>query len=108
MADILFAQRIDQAKNVQYATPTTGQTVTAAATDNYILINPAGTLVALTVVLPPTPYDKQEVTIATSQIITGFTLTSAKSVLSALTTMALGGFATYKYNSTADFWFRVG
>lgn len=105
---IEFPQRVIQAPNVQYETPATGATVTVASDTHVLQLNPAGTIAALTVVFPAAPYNKQLLTISSSQIVTAVTVTSVKSVLGALTTLVVAGFASYRYNSTADFWFREG
>lgn len=91
--------------SVQYATPTTGQTVTGDGSQ-IIIINPAGTLAALTVVLPASPTDGQQCVLATSQILTSLTITGT--IVGTLTTLALGGFARFVYSATAAKWFRAG
>lgn len=90
----------------QYAAPTTGQTVTAGAGVDRLLIDPAGTLLALTVVLPASPSDGQSFTIATSQAITTLTITG--SIVGTLATLALGGYARFIYSATAAKWLRAG
>lgn len=90
---------------MQYAAPTTGQTVTAAAGVDRLLIDPAGTLVALTVVLPASPVDGQLFIIATSQIITSLTITGT--IIGSLSTLVLGGSARFIYSATAAKWFRA-
>lgn len=92
-------------RSIQYAAPTTGQTVTADGS-NVLLLNPAGTLVALTVTLPANPSDGQDFVVATSQIITTLTITGT--IIGTLTTLALGGFARFVYSATAAKWFRAG
>ena len=68
-----------QVGSVQYVTPTTGATVTVNATGKVaLLINPAGTLLALTVALPGSPSDGDVVTISSSQIITGLTISEGR------------------------------
>ena len=93
---------------VQYATPTTGSTVTVGTT-GYIqlVINPAGSLLALTVALPGSPQNGDVLELCSSQAITTLTM-SGGTVIGALTTMAIGTFASYIFNSTAGQWFRNG
>lgn len=92
----------------QYTTPTAGATVTVTAGRNVtVLLNPAGTLATLTVALQGSPVDGDIVTIGTSQIITVLTV-SGGTLVGTLTTLALGGYATFQYNSTATKWFRIG
>lgn len=101
---------IPLATATQYATPTTGQTVTLLPFSPAKLVgfvDPAGTLVALTVALPVAS-DGQIVAISSSQAITTLTLTTGVgSILNAITTLALGGFAMYAWSATAAKWFRL-
>lgn len=93
---------------VQYGAPTTGSTVTATGGSNAILLlDPAGTLVALTVNLPSSPTSGDRITISSTQIITTLTIGNG-TIVGTLTTLALGGFARYMYNSTASKWLRIG
>lgn len=92
----------------QYATPATAGTVTVAANGNTVLfLNPAGTIATLTVNLPSTPSDLDRVTLGTSQIVTSLTLGNG-TIIGAITTLALGAFATYIYSSDTSSWFRMG
>lgn len=91
--------------STQYVVATTGTTVTADGSA-ILLLDPAGTLLALTITMPASPIDKQHFTIGTSQIITALTITGT--IVGTLTTLALGGFATFQWNATAAKWFRVG
>lgn len=90
----------------QYAQPTTGQTVTASSGVNALLIDPAGTLAALTVVLPSAPVEGQVFMMGSSQIITAMTITGT--IVGTLTTLGAAGFARFCYSATASKWFRVG
>ena len=94
----------------QIATPTTGTTVTIANADGDIrlILNPAGTLLALTVAFPSAPHDGQVLDMACSQIITGLTSTSGGTILGTLTTMAaVNGFASWVYDLAGTKWYRV-
>lgn len=92
----------------QYVTPTTGSTVTVNSNGCVRLrINPAGSLLALTVTLPSSPQDGDMTEIASTQVITGLTM-SVGTIIGPLTTMAVGTFAKYEYNSDSSQWFRVG
>lgn len=93
---------------VQYATPTTGNTV-SMNTGGYLtlMLNPAGTLVALTVTLPSSPSDGDKVTLASTQAVTTLTMNGG-TIIGPLTTMAIGTFASYMYSATASSWFRIG
>lgn len=95
--------------SIQRAVPTTGQTVTIANADVDIslIIEPAGTLLALTVSMPSTPYDGQKVSLMSTQILTGLTL-SGGTLVGALTTIAaVNGFASYVYSSSQSKWYRI-
>lgn len=92
----------------QYSVPLTGDTVTANNSGNHtLIINPAGTLLALTLALNGAPSDGDYLTLASSQIVTGFTM-SGGTIVGALTSLTAAGFATFIYNSTASKWFRAG
>lgn len=91
----------------QYATPTTGTTVTSNG-NSQLVVNPAGTLLALTIAFPSSPIDGQQFNIASTQILTGLTLTSGATILGTLTTLAAAnGFAGWVYSSTASSWIRT-
>jgi hypothetical protein len=93
---------------IQYSTPTTGATVTIGSTGSTrLLLNPAGSLVALTIAFPSTPTDGDIVQMGSSQTITTVTMSNG-TVIGPLTTMAIGTFATYVYSSTTSSWFRIG
>lgn len=101
-----FSSSLSAVVTTQYVQPTTGQTVTANVGVNALLIDPVGTLVALTVTLPPSPVEGQSFMIGCSQIITTLTITGT--IVGTLTTLAVGGFARFCYSATASKWFRVG
>lgn len=92
----------------QYVAPTTGQTITVN-TNGYVQlrINPAGTLLALTITLPGSPSDGDTVEVASSQAVTTLTM-SGGTIVGPLTTMAVGTFAVYQYVASASSWFRIG
>ncbi len=92
---------------VQYVTPSAGDTVTITGSANTtLLLNPAGTLLTLTIALPSSPVDGDRVQIGSSQIITTLSITGT--IVGTMATIALGGFASFCYNSTANKWFRIG
>ena len=88
--------------------PVTTDTITLAADDTVLYVNPAGTIAALTIKLPPvagTPNGKV-VRISFAQIVT--TLTVQDSAAGAVATTA-GAVATaheYRYISSAIGWVR--
>lgn len=95
---------LELAYAVQYATPTTGQTVVANGA-GALVINPAGTLVALTITFPASPIDGQAFEILSTQIVTTMTL-SGGTIASALTTIGVNGAARWRYSTTAATWMR--
>lgn len=92
----------------QYTTPATGATLTANDGANLkLIINPAGTILALTLALNASPADGDILSFCSSQAVTGFTMTGG-TIVGPLTTLAIGTFASYIYNGTATKWFRIG
>lgn len=92
----------------QYVTPTTGSTVTVNG-NGYVslFLNPAGSLLALTVTLPGSPTDQDCVDVHSSQAITTLTMNGG-TIVGALTTAVIGTFASYRYYSDSSSWVRVG
>lgn len=72
-----------------------------------LLINPAGTLVALTVTFPGSPQDMDLIEVSSTQAITTLTMNGG-TIIGPLTTMAIGTFAQYIFNSDSSSWFRIG
>lgn len=93
-----------------YATPLTGTTTVMTAEQSVAAFNPAGTLAALTVTLPPTLYDGKIVTIFSSQIITTLTLNTSNSatfVPAAPTTLASANLSiSFIYDKANNQWHR--
>lgn len=106
----MSTQTIDQRliPTKQYATPTTGSTVNIN-TNGYVRLrlNPAGSLLALTLALPSSPSDGDTVEIASTQAVTTLTM-SGGTIIGALTTLVVGTFAVYEFNSDSSQWFRTG
>lgn len=94
---------------IEYYTPTTGTTVNIIGSDS-VIIDPAGTILALTVNLPASQNDGKLIKIVTSQVVTGLTMaaTGGATVLGALTAAVLNGFAHYIYKSSTNKWYRCG
>ncbi len=93
--------------------PVTGQTVASVddSTSQWHLLQPAGTLATLTVVLPISTglVDGQEVLITSTQIVTTLTVNgNGSTVNGALTTLAAANaFFKLRYNLITTSWFRV-
>ena len=92
----------------QYAVPLTGTTVTATAADSWLIITPAGTLAALTLVLPAVRTAGQQVLVNCSQIITALTVSgSGTTVIGAPTSLTANGFFRLRYDAITNAWYRV-
>jgi hypothetical protein len=95
-------------------TPGTGFNIavpTPVAQQQWMLIQPAGTLAAGTVTLPlntQTP-DGTQVTVTSTQIITSFTLAlnGATAAFGAPTTMAANAFFTVRFYQATNSWYQV-
>lgn len=93
---------------IQYVTPTTGSTVTANTNGfTKLLINPAGSLLALTITMPSSPSDGDTLQLGSSQIVTTLTMNGG-TIIGALTALAVAAFASYTYSSNTTSWFRTG
>ena len=97
-------------------TYTSGTTVTVSNATNILYVNPAATVAALTITLPATPHNSNEV-----QIYFGGTLTSGAVINSLIvspnsgqtllqatapTSVNAGESIIYKYNSSTSKWYR--
>ena len=94
-------------ERVQAVAPATGNTVVVSAGTTALLLSPAGTLATLTITLPSSPVNGQALVIATSQALTALTVNGG-TIVGTLTTLALGGFAYFVYDSATSKWFRCG
>jgi hypothetical protein len=94
----------------QLVAPSTGGSVTVNNGVAALVINPAGSLLTLTVMLPNAPKDGQVLSLASTQLITGLTLTPSggQSVVGSISTLVLGGFASYRWVSSLSTWVRTG
>lgn len=93
-------------KNI--AVPVTSGTVTLTASNAHQIINPAGTLAALTVAFPASPVDGQVQIISFTQIITALTL-SGGTFVGGPTAIALtngGAMFSMIFNSSDTKWYR--
>jgi len=83
-----------------YAQPLTGNTLTAIAGQGAFVIDPAGAIAALTVVLPPGAVDGQVFELSTTQTITALTVNPAAGdtvVGGAVGVLAANGGASWRY-----------
>jgi hypothetical protein len=92
-----------------YATPVTGFSITATPValvpSQTLILNPAGTLAAGTIIFPSGVSDGYKLTISTSQTITALTLSGA-TISNAVTTLAAGAVVSYIWVAQANSWFR--
>lgn len=92
----------------QYTTPTTGSTINVTAARFVILIiNPAGSLLALTIAFAGSPLNGDTLQMGSTQAVTTVTM-SGGTIIGGLTSFVIGSSATYRYNSTASEWVKTG
>lgn len=92
---------------VQYATPTVGQTVTVNSNGHVqLLINPSGTLATLTITFPSSPSDGDRIEMGSTQIVTTLTMNGG-TIVGSLATLAVGSGGTWIYSATAASWIKV-
>jgi hypothetical protein len=96
-------------------TPGTGFNITVptpVSEQQWMIIQPAGTLAAGTVTLPLNTGvpDGTQVRVTTTQIITTFTLAlnGATAAFGAPTTLAANAFFTMRFYQATNSWYRVG
>jgi hypothetical protein len=96
-------------QSYDYQVLTTGFSYTFPAGTQVLIINPAGTLATGTITMPSTPADGMTVRFSSSQIITALTVSAntGQSIVSAVTTLALGGSAQYMYRQSNTTWYRI-
>jgi hypothetical protein len=89
--------------------PLTGDTVTIDDDVETLIIAPAGTIATLTVNMPVTPYDGQEVNLCAGATVTTLTMAAAgKTLNGALTTIGAALFGRWRYRLANTTWYRVG
>lgn len=92
-----------------YNVPTTGFTLTMTDLQSVVSLNPAGTLAAGTIVLPPTQTDGKSVSIWSSQTITALTLSTSNGATfapAAPTTIAANAALEFVYDKVNNQWHR--
>jgi hypothetical protein len=94
--------------NITPYTALTGFSYPMGSAQTVLTINPAATIATGTVTLPAAPYDGQPVEIASTNIITSFTLNhvTGQTIKNAPTTLAAGVGVAYYYNAASLTWFR--
>lgn len=100
---------------LQYAEPSTGNTVVVAATTGKLLLKPSGTLATLTVTLPgaAAAQDGQLVSVSSTQTITALTLNAGSGATvsntpTALTPSATGAYGyQFVFRKADSTWYRL-
>lgn len=100
---------IGEAAAYQYSAPIAAATVTISANKPYLIVDPAGTLATLTIVLPTTPADGYIQRFSASAELTALTLNGGGSdtISNAVTALAAGDSAGYLYKADVTKWFRI-
>lgn len=101
----------------QFASPLTATSVTVSQRSRYLLLTPAGTIAALTVVFPAATLlvDNQVLGLCSTQVVTALTITpgTGTSVLNTVTALAIppatgsGTCYAWTYRKSNTSWYRV-
>ena len=97
-------------QGANYLIPTSGITITLAPTVKTTVLEPAGTLAALTVKMPLSPVDQQVVHFSTSQILTALTVSpnTGQTMANGLPTSAAAGQGfEFIWNAAQVKWYRI-
>ena len=97
------SQTIGQMRAHSITTPTTGATITLT-NNSYNIVNPSGTLLALTVNLPSSPSDGNTVYIKYTQAITTVTYGNG-TVVDGITSPVAGGLVVLVYDAGTTSWY---
>lgn len=98
----------DQSYSLQ--TPTTGSTITIAGGVKTLVINPASLLAALTIVMPASPINGQEIVVAAENFgVTSLTVSgnTGQTISNAPTTLAAGQGFKFQYNLANTNWMPI-
>ena len=96
-------------QSYSYQTPLTGTAITFGAGVTQLVLNPAGTLATLTIIMPASPIDGQKVFFSSTQVITALTVSpnSGQSVADPQSSLTVGGSGGYIYRSANTTWYRI-
>lgn len=86
--------------------PLTGTTVSPTSACGLAIVDPAGTLAALTVALPSGPAEGQFFQLFTTQTLTALTL-SGGTVVGGPSTLAANASVTFQYSTVTSKWYRI-
>ena len=89
-----------------YNTPVTGATITTVTGEQRTIVNPAGTIAALTITTPPSPVEGQIWGAASTQIVTVLTITgtAGATVVAPFTSFAVDGNFRVIYRAAITSW----
>lgn len=92
-----------------YSAPLTGATVTLSEDQHRLLIDPAATIAALNVVLPPSPADQDQFALSTSRTITLMTVTApgGAAVNGGSQMLTANGGMAWVYRAANTRWYRI-
>lgn len=94
-------------RSYQKVVPVSGDTVIFNNLVKRLILNPAGTLATVTVSLPSTPFDGQEICINTTKNITALSLSSSKTIVGATTSLTANTSTRYFYISSDNTWYKL-
>jgi hypothetical protein len=98
-----------QALAQEYLVPLTGFSYVVGAGNTWLVLAPAGTIAAGTVVMPYAPEDGAVVQINTTATITALTVSGVSvTLVGAPTTLAANAFFRMQYRLATNSWYRVG
>lgn len=99
--------RGEPAGAVPYSAPSSGATITTASGERVRVVDPAATIAALTITLPPSPPDGHVWEGSTSQAITALTVTAAGATVlgGSFLAPANSGFS-WRYVAANAHWYR--
>jgi len=92
-----------------FSAPASGSTIVMAAEQSVASLNPAAALSALTITMPPTPYDGKIVSMFSTLAITTLTLNTSNGatfVPAQPGTLAQGGSLSFIYDKALNQWHR--
>jgi hypothetical protein len=102
------ADTVAAARTIQTVTPSTGDTVTVTSGRNVVLIvNPASSLLLLTINMAGSPQHGDIVALASTQAISTVTM-GGGTFVGAVASLAIGGFSSLLFHSTIGKWLRIG
>jgi hypothetical protein len=99
-----------ESKTNQYAAPLTGTTVQVQNGSTWLILTPAGTLAALTLLMPvlANVVDGQEILISTTQTLTSLTFSgNGASMVGAPSTLAANGSVRLRFEPVLKTWYKI-